>query len=49
MIKPKTNLKNLTVLEKKNHFLTKLQFLVKNDKYWKKMSKIEIHFNFWSI
>ena len=35
MIYPKTNLKNLTILVK-NYFLTKLQFLVKNNKYWKK-------------
>ena len=48
MIKPKNNLKNLKILVK-IHFLTKLQFLIKNDKYWKKMNKIEIHFNFGSL
>ena len=48
MIKPKNNLKNLKILVK-NHFLTKLQLLRKNDKYWKKMSKIEIHLNFGSL
>ena len=35
MIKPKNNLKNLKILVK-IHFLTKLQFLRKNIKYWKK-------------
>ena len=48
MIKPKNNLKNLKILVK-IHFLTKLQCLIKNDKYWKKISKIEIHFNFGSL
>ena len=48
MIKPKNNLKNLKI-SVKNHSLTKLQLLRKNDKYWKKMSKIEIHFNFGSL
>ena len=38
MIKPKNNLENLIILVKM-HFLTKLQFLRKNDKYWEKMSK----------
>ena len=38
MIKPKNNLKNLKILEK-IHFLTKLQVLRKNDKYWKKWVK----------
>ena len=35
MINPKNNFKNLKILVK-NDFLTKLQFLRKNDKYWKK-------------
>ena len=35
MIMPKINLKNLKILVK-IHVLTKLQFLRKNDKYWKK-------------
>ena len=35
MIKPKNNLKNLKILVK-IRFLTKLQVLRKNDKYWKK-------------
>ena len=42
MIKPKNNFKNLKILVK-IYFLTKLQFLRKNDKYWKNMSKIKVH------
>ena len=38
MIKPKNNFKNLIILVK-IHFLTKLQFFRKNDKYWKKWVK----------
>ena len=40
MIKPKNNLKNLKILVK-IHFLTKLQVLRKNDKYWKKWVKLK--------
>ena len=38
MIKSKNNLKNVQILVK-IHFLSKLQFLRKNDKYWKKRVK----------
>ena len=38
MIKPKNNFKNLKLLVK-IHFLRKLQFLRKNDKYLKKLVK----------
>ena len=38
MIKPKNNFKNLKILVKM-HFLTKLQFLRKNHKYWRKRVK----------